>query len=194
MDYYGRWKALQYQVKNDFKDVTIAAKIDTLGKEKYVLISDIPTGFLCEINAQVYDFQGKLLESFKCHQTIAYPHSVELFPQELNRFKGKDFAINFQWKDETGKTCERLFIHDLLPEKPVTISEPVVTVESLDPATGKGVVMIQNETILKDFWFTSKDGKVLMEQNFVHLLPGKHRIEFTFEGKLTKESFFWFYH
>ena len=194
MDYYGRWKALQYQVKNDFKDVTIAAKIDTLGKEKYVLISDIPTGFLCEIDAQVYDFQGKLLESFKCHQTIAYPHAVELFPQELKAYMGKDFAIQFHWKDETGKTCERLFIHDLLPEKPVTIIEPAVTVESLDPVTGKGVVLIENKTILKDFWFTSKDGKVLMEQNFVHLLPGKHQIEFTFEGKLTKESFFWFYH
>ncbi|WP_343633538.1 hypothetical protein [Fluviicola sp.] len=194
MDYYGRWKALQYQVKADFKDVTIAARIDTLGKEKYVLISDIPTGFLCEIEAQLYDFQGKILDTLKCHQTIAYPHSVELFPQELKAFRGRDFAINFKWKDETGKICERLFIHDLLPEKPVTIIEPAVTVESLDPATGKGVVIIDNQTILKDFWFTSKDGKVIMDRNFVHLLPGKHRIEFTFEGKLTKDSFFWFYH
>lgn len=194
IDYYGRWKALQYQVKQDFKDVTIAARIDTLGKEKFVLISDIPTGFLCEIEAHIYDFQGKVLDTLKCHQAIAYPHSVELFPQELRAFRGKDFAINFKWKDETGKTCERLFIHDLLPEKPVTLIEPVVTVESMDHATGNGVIVVENRTILKDFWFTSKDGKVIMDQNFVHLLPGKHRIEFTFEGKLTKDSFFWFYH
>jgi beta-mannosidase len=194
IDYYGRWKALQYQVKEDFKDVTIAARIDTLGKEKYVLISDIPTGFLCEIEAQVYDFTGKVLDTLKCHQTIAYPHSVELFPQELRAFQEKDFAISFKWKDETGKSCERLFIHDLLPEKPVAVVEPLVTVESLDPTSGKGVVIVENQTILKDFWFTSKDGKVVMDRNFIHLLPGKHRMEFVFEGNLTKNSFFWFYH
>jgi beta-mannosidase len=64
----------------------------------------------------------------------------------------------------------------------------------LDFLTGKGVVNIENETILQDFWFTSKVGKVLMDQNFIHLLPGKHRIEFTFEGNVTKDSFYWFYH
>ncbi|TSJ47662.1 glycoside hydrolase family 2 protein [Fluviicola chungangensis] len=194
MDYFGRWKALQYEVKNDFKDVTIAERIDTLGKEKYVLISDIPTGFLCEIEAQVSDFQGNPLGSFTCRQAIAYPHTVELFPQELKAFKGRDFAVRFIWKDETGKECERLFIHEHVPGKSVPGKEPVVLVESLDPLTGKGVVNIENETILKDFWFTSKDGKVVMDQNFVHLLPGKHRIAFEFEGKLTEDSFFWFYH
>jgi beta-mannosidase len=194
IDYYGRWKALQYQVKNDFKDVTIAERIDTLGKEKYVLISDIPTGFLCEIDAQVYDFQGKLLDSLICHQAIAYPHAVELFPQELAKYKTRDFAIQFQWTDETGKRCERLFIHESVPGKIKPGKEPVVTFESLDIITGKGVVVVENETILQDFWFTSKEGKVLMDQNFVHFLPGKHRIEFNFEGNLNPDNFFWFYH
>lgn len=194
IDYYGRWKALQYQVRNDFKDVTIAERIDTLGKEKYVLISDIPTGFLCEIEAEVTDFKGKSLGNFTCHQSVAYPHSVELFPQELKVFKEQDFVIQFKWKDETGLSCERLFIHEPVHKAPTPGPEPIVTIESLDLSTGKGVVVIENQILLQDFWFTSKDGKVLMDQNFVHLLPGKHRIEFEFEGKLTKDSFFWFYH
>jgi len=194
IDYYGRWKALQYEVKNDFKDVTIAARIDTLGKEKYVLISDIPTGFLCQIEATVYNFQGIPLETLKCQQAIAYPHSVELFPQELKEYRKSDFAIQFKWKDETGKWCERLFIHELVSGKPISGIEPKVVIESLDFSTGKGVVSIENQTILQDFWITSKEGKVLMEQNFVHFLPGKHRIEFEFEGNVTKENFYWFYH
>lgn len=194
IDYFGRWKALQYQVKNDFKDVTVAARIDTLGKEKYMLISDIPTGFLCQIEAEVFDFQGNLLDTMKCHQAIAYPHAVELFPQELQAYKKGDFAVRFTWKDETGKACERLFIHELVPGKKTIGVAPKVIIELLDLVTGKGVVNIENETILQDFWFTSKEGKVLMEQNFIHLLPGKHRIEFTFEGNVTKDSFYWFYH
>ncbi|WP_341901191.1 hypothetical protein [Fluviicola taffensis] len=194
VDYYGRWKALQYEVKNDFKDVTIAARIDTLGKEKYVLISDIPTGFLCEIEARIYDFQGKVLDTLMCKQAIAYPHSVELFPQELKAYKKSDFAIQFNWKDETGKSCERLFIHEQFPGKPTSGVEPRVVIESLDILTGKGVLRIENETILQDFWFASKEGKVLMEQNFVHFLPGKYRIEFEFEGNVTKENCYWFYH
>lgn len=194
IDYFGRWKALQYEVKNDFKDVTVAARIDTLGKEKYMLISDIPTGFLCQIEAEVYDFQGKLLDTLRCHQAIAYPHAVELFPQELQAYKKGDFAVRFKWKDETGNGCERLFIHEPVPGKQLMGVAPKVVIESLDLQTGKGVFTIENETILQDFWFTSKEGKVLMEQNFVHLLPGKHRIEFTFEGNVTKDSFYWFYH
>jgi beta-mannosidase len=194
IDYFGRWKALQYQVKQDFKDVTIAAKTDTLGKEKYVLISDIPEGFLCEIEAQVFDFQGKLLREMKCHQSIAYPHAVELFPQELQAYRTHDFAIRFKWKDETGKTCERLFVHETFPGKPVAGKEPLVTFESLDVIQKKGVIVIENETLLKDFWLTSKTGKVILEDNFVNLLPGKHRIAFDFEGDLNKNSFFWFHH
>jgi beta-mannosidase len=194
IDYYGRWKALQYEVKNDFKDVTIAARIDTLGKEKYMLISDIPSGFLCEIEANLYDFQGKHLETFKCHQAIAYPHSVELFPQELKPYKGKEFAVQFKWKDETGKMCERIFMHESFPGKPITGAEPLVTIELLDLKTGKGSVLIENEIILRDFWFTAKEGKIKTDQNFIHLLPGKHRIDFTFEGDLTKDQFYWFYH
>lgn len=194
IDYFGRWKALQYQVKNDFKDVTIAAKIDTLGKEKYVLISDIPTGYLCEIKAQIYDFKGELLDTLKCRQAIAYPHAIELFPQELQSYRGSDFVIRFNWNDERGKSCERLFIHESNPGKPVVVAAPLVTIESLDFLTMKGVVLIENQTLLQDFWLTSQTGKVLMDQNFVHLLPGKHRLEFVFEGNLTKDSFYWFYH
>lgn len=194
IDYYGRWKALQYQVKNDFKDVTIAERIDTLGKEKYVLISDIPTGFLCEVEAIVYDFQGRELNTLKCHQSVAYPHAVELFPQELKAYAKQDFAIRFNWKDESGKNCERLFIHEAIPGKPVIGVEPKVTVESLDAASGKGIVVVENETILQDFWFTAKDGKVFLDENFIHLLPGKHRLEFRFEGNVTKDNVFWFCH
>ncbi|AEA45384.1 Beta-mannosidase [Fluviicola taffensis DSM 16823] len=194
IDYFGRWKALQYQVKNDFKDVTIAARIDTLGKEKFVLISDIPTGFLCEIEAQVSDFQGRILDTLRCHQTLAYPHSVELFPQELEKYKKVDFAIQFNWKDETGKMCSRIFVHELFPGKAIVGIAPKVTVESLDTASGKGVVLIENETILLDFWFTSKIGVVFMDQNFLHLLPGTHRLEFVFEGDLKPTDFNWFYH
>ena len=194
MDYFGRWKALQYQVKNDFKDVTIAEKIDTLGREKYMLISDIPTGYLCEIEATVYDLQGKALDTLKCHQALAYPHSTELFPRELQFYQGDDFAIRFKWNDEKGKINERLFVHQLFPAKPLIGVSPKVEIESMDFKAGKGVFTVENETILLDFWFTAKEGKVLMDENFIHLLPGKHRFEFTFEGKLHPESFVWYYH
>jgi beta-mannosidase len=129
IDYFGRWKALQYQVKNDFKDVTIAVRIDTLGKEKFVLISDIPNGFLCEIEAQIVDFNGNLLQTLKCHQALAYPHSTELFPVELEPFKKDNFAIQFRWNDEKGKVCERLFVHELFPGKPIIGVAPKVTIE-----------------------------------------------------------------
>lgn len=194
MDYFGRWKALQYQVKNDFKDVTIAEKIDTLGKEKYMLISDIPNGYLCEIEATIFDLQGRALDTLKCHQALAYPHSTELFPRELQFYHGDDFAIRFKWNDEKGKINERLFVHQLFPGKPLIGVSPKVEIESMDFKAGKGVFTVENETILLDFWFTSKEGKVLMDQNFIHLLPGKHRFEFIFEGKLHPDSFVWYYH
>ncbi|MDR0802590.1 hypothetical protein [Fluviicola sp.] len=194
MDYFGRWKALQYQAKNDFKDVTIAEKTDTIGKEKYMLISDIPNGYLCEIEATVYDLQGRILDTLKCHQALAYPHATELFSKELQFYQGDDFAVCFKWNDEKGKISEHLFVHQLFPAKPFIGVEPKVEIESLDLKYGKGVFTVENETILLDFWFTSKEGKVLMEQNFIHLLPGKHYFEFSFEGELSPEDFIWYYH
>lgn len=192
VDYFGRWKALQYQVKEDFKDVALCETMDTLYNHQFVLISDVPEGNLCTIRARFYTPNGDLFDSAVCHQALAYPHSTVLFEKLVNHYKNTDYVVEFSWNDQANKEHTRTFTH--LPRFKVTERiHPSVTLIDFDPTTKKGHVEVQTDQLLQDFWLTSKSGLLKMEQNFIQILPGKQILSFSFEGEFAENELIWFY-
>lgn len=190
VDYYGRWKALQYQVKADFEDVAILAYVDSSNRTQYMLVSDIPGGFSCKSTLTIYSTQGKELETAHCTYAILYPHAVSLFEKELAFYAGENVVLKFEWTNEQGAVQTRYFTQFVQPE-PKQVKSPNVYVEQLDDANGTGVVVVETDQLLLDFWLNAKTGNLKMEQNFLTLLPGKYKLSFGFEGKLKKEDVTW---
>jgi beta-mannosidase len=192
VDYFGNWKALQYVVKEDYSDLTIAAKVDTLGKEKYFLISDLPNGFGVHSHLDVYDFSGKQLAEFNCQKTVLGPSATELFVEELKAYKGKNTVYVFTWYTEAGTTFSRTFVNESV--KRVTASSVLIDVKvDYNPQTNKGEVVIETDQLLIDFWLTCLKLGVHFDRNFESLLPGKHVISFTSEQAIGKEDLKWFF-
>jgi beta-mannosidase len=189
IDYFGNWKALQYTVKEDYADVAVLAKVDTLGKEKYFLVSDQPHAFACKISAVVYDLEGNQLSQFQCNQAIMGVKVNRLFELELTAYKTQNYFIRFTWNDASGKLNERSFTH--LPEKRNTATADKVSYRLLeiDPVNKTAVIEVENTAFIGKCWVTSRKNGVRFNSNFIDLLPGTHRFYITFETLPVESDF-----
>jgi beta-mannosidase len=189
VDYYGNWKALQYRVREDYEDVAVLAKVDTIGIEKYYLVSDLPAGFACKVRCRVVDMNGDSLDTWKCNQAVNGAHSSELFRTEMKPFRGRNYVLQFSWNDAEGKLRERSFTHvsNALPEtKPADINWRL---EAIDTLAKTAVIIVTTKKFMRQCWISSRAPGVRFERNFLDLLPGEHRITIHFELLPVKEQF-----
>lgn len=189
IDYFGNWKALQYTVREDYADVAVLAKVDTIGKEKFFLVSDQPHAFGCKISAVIYDLNGNQLDQFQCNQAVMGMKVNELFELELAPYKTQNYLIRFSWNDANGKQNERQFTH--LPEKRTMTASEKVSYRLMDvnPVTKTAVVEVTNTEFLGKCWITSHKNGVRFDSNFMDLLPGTHRFYITFETLPSESDF-----
>lgn len=180
IDYYGNWKALQYEVKADFEDVAVLAKTEELGNEQYFLVSDRPEKFETKLRYEIYSLDGQeMLE--KEEPVFLY----EGFKQEIclecrtNTWMGVNYMIVFSWQNAKGDTLTRSFVHT---PQPVKRAEDVsFRLENVDLVARTAVLKIRNNAFVKDFWIFSSRRGIRFEHNFLQLLPGEHEIRITFD-------------
>ena len=60
IDWYGRWKALQFHARRFYADVAVAA-LRNRGETRVSLINDLQQPLAAELRLRVFDFDGKLL-------------------------------------------------------------------------------------------------------------------------------------
>lgn len=181
VDYYGNWKALQYRMRDDYRDVAILEKVDTLGKEKYFLVSDQPNGFGCQITCTVFDLKGQLLNEWRCNQTVLGWHNTQLFKDELSAYRNDNFSVRFRWNDENGVQQQREFTH--LPKKidPATADKVTWEIKAIDSINKTAIIVIENTEFIRQCWVFSQIKGIRFDRNFLDLLPGKHEIKIQFE-------------
>ncbi len=181
VDYYGNWKALQYRMRDDYRDVAILEKVDTLGKEKYFLVSDQPNGFGCQITCSVFDLKGQLLNEWRCNQTVLGWHTNQLFKDELSAYRNDNFSVRFSWNDENGVQQQREFTH--LPKKiePATLDKVRWEIKAIDSINKTAIIVIENTEFIRQCWVFSQIKGIRFDRNFLDLLPGKHEIKIQFE-------------
>ncbi|MBU5670411.1 beta-mannosidase [Paenibacillus brevis] len=71
IDYYGRWKSLQYTVRRGFAEVILSVDSDVNGEIKVHAVSDRQSRVQGELKLALFDFNGELLTSRT--QSIAMP-------------------------------------------------------------------------------------------------------------------------
>jgi beta-mannosidase len=189
IDYYGNWKALQYRIKSSYEDVAIL-KDKTNPGMIYYIVSDIPTGYLCRINCEITDLEGKLLANYNCQRAVLN-ESSRIFENELAPFQNENCFVKFTWTKESG---ELLYFNDLHLAEESTFAEPSVELSELvvDETTKTGTIQVTSSALARDFWIYSTQIGVHFTNNFVLLQSGRHKFEFTFTDKKPELSDFSF--
>lgn len=189
VDYFGNWKALQYEMKKDYEDVSVVAKYNDLEDIDFYLVSDVIDTFFCEVQCEVFDLKGKSQAVIELSQQVSGQGSQKLCMKTVKEdLKKMNAHLVFTWKDEEGKQFSRTY--DNIPLGKEKASESAVKMSYARTFDQKsGIITIETTKFLKDFWISSERFGVKFDRNFQSLLPGTHTFEITFEEEPSLEDF-----
>ncbi|MES2589248.1 MAG: hypothetical protein V4622_09715 [Bacteroidota bacterium] len=190
IDYYNNWKALQYQVKNDFEDLGIIEQTKKIGEEKYFLISDVPDTFSCQVNYQFFDLQGNLLleESEKIAVNGKFSQEIALKSQEEN-LKSKNYILKLAWNNDLGEQKSRTFFHEKMKYEKAKTEEVSFELIEINESSKTAKIKLINSKFIANCWVFSNQNGISFNTNFEHYLPGEHFIEIKFEHVPKQEDF-----
>ena len=176
IDYYGNWKALHYAVRDDYRQVAILKKTDSNGNVQLFLKSDDPKSneSAVQVVLEVYNLDGVMLSSSTQKIAIDYMEQIS-----LGTFKQQNQIV----KVLVGNKYERSFL--LSQQKSFQGNAKALIalkLNDIDTINRTAVIEVDNDKFLADFWLYSKDLGVHLDNNFIHLLPGKHFFTITFES------------
>jgi len=180
LDYYGNWKALQYRMRDAYKDVAIL-KDKTTTSCKYYMVSDEVEFFRTALECQVWDLEGQLIEKFACHKVVTAEGAL-IFEEELKKFNGQNCIIKISYTDNLGKICWFSDFHIVDSKRTLTVAPEIVAFK-INENEKTGLIVISNKQVLLDFWIYSSKSKLHFENNFLNLQSGEHEFKFTFDGK-----------
>ncbi len=191
IDYFNNWKALQYQVKNDFEDVAIIEQTKELGKEKYFLISDVSDTFDCQLKFEVFDLAGKIMLE-KTEKISVKGNKLQEIALEtqIDSLCNKNYIIKVFWNNSLGVEKTRIFFHEkdkkVFKGKKEDVTFDLVEINEF---TKTAKIKINNSKFIANCWVYSNKTGITFNTNFEHYLPGEHFIEIKFENTPVLSDF-----
>ena len=183
VDYFGNWKALQYQIKEDYRDVGIVAKYKDHISRDFYLVSDVLDSFHCNITCKVYELSGKLLLENDMSLNINGAGSVKLDLSLLHaqRIFDKNVVLVFQFKDHEGQHCTRQFEHIVTKYQKAKKKEVLIAYEKINHDSKTAIIKIDNKKFLRNLWISSDITGVRFDKNFISYLPGNSYVSISFD-------------
>ncbi|KAB8134174.1 glycoside hydrolase family 2 protein [Gracilibacillus oryzae] len=173
MDYYGRWKAVQYDMKDRFKQTVVIAD---QGNDQLTLyaVSDQLENQAAELIFQVFDFEGNLLDETRQNVEVQGNSSVVIYQEDVSAIAEGRSDVVLLASLKTGDRVLDRVEHLLVKPKDVELENPRISVEYVEDA-----IELTCQHFAMNVWLeTEEDG--YFDQNNFSLLPGqKKRVLFT---------------
>jgi beta-mannosidase len=151
MDYYTKWKALQYEVRNAFKPVILSSIQDEEQVEVY-LISDRQKEASFDLSGQLVDFEGKTYTSIS-KKTAVGANSSNVIHQfdleELSEHVPLNASVLILQLKEEGKIIDEL-IHFFKLEKDLQLPKDYNLRSKIEPGkNGIFDIFLSSDKFLK---------------------------------------------
>jgi len=166
VDYYGRWKALQYQAKRSFENVLISIKESSNAYEVYVCNDDLES-YEGNFEVELLDFNGKKIWNTEMHGMVAANSSQKYgaLPKHLEQYDFKHQVLSVKFTSKT-KTFQALYY--FVEPKELQLLKPNIKLSKIDELTYE----VSSDVLAKDV-FLSTEQEVLFSDNFFDLLPNQ---------------------
>jgi beta-mannosidase len=174
IDYYGRWKALQYYSKRFYDDV-IVSPFRHDGKVDVYVVSDKLQPLNGTIHARLLDFSGKV-QSEKTQEVQIPAQSSAIYftldQKELlaNADPKKSFLV-FDLTVGGQQVSRNLIFFDTMHN--VDLPKPVKIETSLDKSSGGYAVTLRSSALARSVFVSFGDLDVKTEDNYFDVLPGE---------------------
>jgi beta-mannosidase len=176
IDYYGKWKALHYAVKQACKNEIINVVVEN-GKLKIYGISDLPGKTPAILRLNLMDFNGLSIWNRSVKANLPANGSALIFDIDL-----KDLPLNFREKEVvftatlvSGKReIDQEFIYFA---KPKDLKLPLPGIKTRISDKGDHfVIEITTEKLCKNLMLISDNTDVQFSDNFFDMMPGETRL------------------
>jgi beta-mannosidase len=190
IDYFGRWKALQYYSRRFYNELLISPNVQK-GYLKLFVVSDRPKPVPAKIRVTVMDFDGKVLKNFLQDVTVAPLTSRSYFDMRVEELlKGIDEknAVVYCELVVNGKVVSD---HDYFfaPFKELSFSKPTIT-SVATPIRGGFSVKLSTDKFAKAIYLSVAQHDGFFSDNFFNLAPGREiTVEFRSRVPLSLEEF-----
>jgi beta-mannosidase len=189
-DYYGRWKAAQYQVKQSFEPKLLVMKgvknleNNELNSIKVQIVNEELNDEKGTLNLSMIQFDGK--ELWKKTKSINLQSNsvtdvMDLSNSEIPKAQlWKDCLLMAEFNNSKGeKTIANYFF---VSPKELNLKKPKIAYKFID----KNHVSLSTTTLAKDVYIQGEG--IEFEDNYIDLLPNETRI-ISFKGKKGKLKF-----
>jgi beta-mannosidase len=190
IDYYGRWKALQYYARRFYSELLISPTVQN-GYLKFFVVSDRPKEVPAQIKITLMNFDGATLKSFVRDVTVAPLTSRSYFdlrvPELLAGADNKNLVVYCELL-VNGKAVSD---HDYFfaPFKELTFSKPTITPEITRTRNGFSV-KVTSDKFAKAVYLAVPEHDGFFSDNYFNLAPGREMtVEFRSREPLTLEQF-----
>jgi beta-mannosidase len=173
IDYYGRWKALQYYARHFYTNLLISPHVED-GTLKFYVVSDQTKSVPATIHFALMDFDGRVLKGSEREATIAPLMSRSYLDLSLSELlTGTDLKNCFLY-------CELLVggqvvsLHDYFfaPFKEWRLPKPNITFD-VAPARSGFRVTLRSDRFARAVYLSVADHDGSFSDNYFDLVPGK---------------------
>ncbi|MFD2613413.1 beta-mannosidase [Paenibacillus gansuensis] len=170
MDYYGRWKALQYYAARSFADVLLSVDDTKEGQLEFYIVSDRLEALSGTLSLTLYDFSGILLNRWSVPaeagvNTAQLVHTVKT-EDLLQAYPAGRSVLVAEWEQNGGSAAASLF-HYFVPAKQIELKTPAITIKE----ERSGLFTLETDVLAKQVWLTAEE-EGMFSDNFFDLLPG----------------------
>ncbi len=168
VDYFGNWKAFQYQAKRSFEPVLISVNEEENQYKVYIVNDELKSydGFF---EMKLFDFNGKPLWEADAVGSISENSSLVHFEIPKNDFKSfelKKVVLSVSFTSEN-KSVNSLFYFE--KPKDLELNQPNIQIKKIDDWTYE----ITTDVLAKNVFLSSAETH--FSDNYFDLLPGEKK-------------------
>ncbi len=189
IDYYGRWKALQYYARRFYAPVLVSPHVED-GAVKVYIVSDKTDPEKAALHVRLMDFDGKVLLDEKQDVSVA-PLTSKVYLDwpfsKMMQAGGSDTSRVFVVAELTSgeKPISRNLTY-LAPTKEIHLKPAALKVEST-PENGKLRIRVTSPVLARSVYLSFGDLDVKVSDNYFDVLPGE-TVEVTAESKASPDD------
>jgi beta-mannosidase len=190
IDYFGRWKALQYYARRFYNDLLISPSVEK-GYLKLFVVSDRMKAVPARIRLTLMDFDGKVLKHFDQDATIAPLTSRSYFDVRVDDLLQGVDTRNVVVYCELLVEGKAVSDHDYFfaPFKELSFSKPAITSE-VTPVRGGFRVKLSTDKFAKAIYLAVDERDGFFSDNYFNLAPGRQiTVEFYSRTPLPLKEF-----
>lgn len=187
IDYFGNWKALHYQIKRDYEPMTVLKSLGKNDEEAFFFISDLYDTVNQRVLWEVYNDLG---ENIYTDSTIVFGN--EPFKKQLDlRIDESSGFVKFYYENSLNERKSRTFQFGKSSHR--SSRDAFLTeIVHVDSVSNFLVMEVETKDALRYFSIQSLKNSIKVENNFIHVLPGKNQFTIHYSGNVPKKEDFIF--